>query len=154
MTPPQLSPPAVPPPPASDTESDPGRSEPQIDEATYTWQRAQYDGDDSHTHKLIAAFLSDFSLLFSAFAPHMHHRAVKELRMIASLDHAIYFHAPIRVDEWCLYEMRSTWAGGSRALSFGRIYNHEGVLAMSTVQEGLIRTSPNFESTATINSKL
>ena len=124
-----------------------------LDEALYSWQRTPYTGDDPHIHQLIAAFMSDFTLLFSAVATHI--RAARNTAMMASLDHAIYFHAPLRVDQWFLYEVRSTWANGNRALCHGRIYNSEGELAMSTVQEGVIRMNKDFSSSSVkISSKL
>ena len=68
---------------------------------------------------------------------------MSRITMMASLDHAIWFHAPFRADEWLLYDMFSPRMSGSRGLTFGHIYTREGVLAMSVAQEGLIRTRPD-----------
>ncbi|MCJ1283140.1 hypothetical protein MMC26_002467 [Xylographa opegraphella] len=61
--------------------------------------------------------------------------------MMVSLDHIIYFHRPrdIRADEWLFSEMESPWAGDGRGLVFQRIWNRNGVLVASCVQEGLVR---------------
>ncbi|KAI4189196.1 MAG: hypothetical protein L6R41_001639 [Letrouitia leprolyta] len=61
--------------------------------------------------------------------------------MMVSLDHTIYFHHPreIKADEWMLSENESPWSGDGRGLVFQRIWNKEGVLVASCVQEGLVR---------------
>lgn len=60
---------------------------------------------------------------------------------MVSLDHTIYFHRPraLKADEWLFTEMESPWAGDGRGLVFQRIWNREGVLIASCVQEGLVR---------------
>lgn len=57
--------------------------------------------------------------------------------MMVSLDHTIYFHRPreIRADDWLLSENESPWSGDGRGLVFQRIWNREGVLVASCVQE-------------------
>jgi acyl-CoA thioesterase-2 len=57
----------------------------------------------------------------------------------ASLDHAMWFHRPFRVDQWLLYACDSPSAHGARGLARGSFYTREGVLVASTAQEGLIR---------------
>jgi len=61
--------------------------------------------------------------------------------MAASIDHAIWFHAPFRADEWLLYEMASPVSSSGRGLSFGSVYKRDGTLVMSVAQEGLARTT-------------
>jgi acyl-CoA thioesterase-2 len=58
---------------------------------------------------------------------------------MASLDHALWFHRPFRVDEWLLYSFDSPTAQGSRGLARGQIFSRDGRLIASTAQEGLIR---------------
>ena len=58
---------------------------------------------------------------------------------VASLDHAMWFHQPFRVDEWLLHVMDSPAAHGARGLVRGRIFSRDGRLVASTSQEGLIR---------------
>jgi acyl-CoA thioesterase-2 len=59
--------------------------------------------------------------------------------MMASLDHAMWFHRPFRADEWLLYDQESPTAEGGRGLCLGHIYRRDGTLAVSVVQEGLVR---------------
>lgn len=64
-------------------------------------------------------------------------RAVK---MVASLDHSVWFHSDnFRADEWLLYEMYTSRAHGGRGLNFGRLFNRQGELVMSFAQEAVIR---------------
>ncbi|KAL8953465.1 MAG: hypothetical protein Q9222_000669 [Ikaeria aurantiellina] len=69
-------------------------------------------------------------------ADKVHPRA--SVGMMVSLDHTIYFHRPrqIRADEWLLSEMESPWSGDGRGLVLQKIWNMEGVLVASCIQEG------------------
>jgi acyl-CoA thioesterase-2 len=58
---------------------------------------------------------------------------------MASLDHALWFHRDIRIDDWLLYAMDSPNASGARGLSRGQFFTRDGTLVASTTQEGLIR---------------
>jgi acyl-CoA thioesterase II len=103
------------------------------------WIRA--DGrlpDDPMLHACIVAYASDFTLLDSALVPHGKSWMDNDL-MMASLDHAMWFHRPFRADEWLLYSQLSTSASGGRGLAYGGIFRQDGTLAVSVVQEGLIR---------------
>ena len=60
---------------------------------------------------------------------------------MASLDHAIWFHRPFRVDDWLLYDQLSPVASGGRGLALGTIYTAAGERVVSTAQEGLVRAS-------------
>ncbi|EGZ76585.1 Thioesterase/thiol ester dehydrase-isomerase [Neurospora tetrasperma FGSC 2509] len=68
-----------------------------------------------------------------------------EIGMMVSLDHSIYFHEPakVRADEWMLSEMESPWAGDGRGVVTQRIYNKDGMLLATCVQEGLVRLEKN-----------
>jgi acyl-CoA thioesterase-2 len=63
----------------------------------------------------------------------------REDLQLASLDHAMWFHQPFRADQWWLYDQESPRASGARGLARGEIYTRDGTLAVSVVQEGLIR---------------
>jgi acyl-CoA thioesterase-2 len=93
--------------------------------------------DDDVIHRCLLAYLSDFHLLSAAVLPHaeLFQRGAK----IASIDHALWFHRPIRVDEWFLCSNVSPSASGSRGFARGSIYTRDGALAASTAQEGLVR---------------
>lgn len=88
-------------------------------------------------HQAIAAFYSDFTLMTTALRPHGLSYLSPSLQC-ASIDHAMYFHKPFRVDEWMLYDMEATVSASSRGLSFGRMWQN-GQLVCSTTQEGLMR---------------
>ena len=84
------------------------------------------------------AYASDFQFLSTALKAHGLAVQDKGLRM-ATIDHAMWFHQPFRFDDWLTYEMESPFSGNGRALVQGKIYNKDGVLVASSVQEGLIR---------------
>jgi acyl-CoA thioesterase-2 len=108
----------------------------------YMWMRANGTlGDDVTLHRCIAAYASDLSLLPTAMLPHGWPDI--EPGMLASLDHAMWFHRPFRADEWLLYEQESASATGGRAMCRGRIWTREGALAVSVAQEGVLRPGPD-----------
>ena len=102
-------------------------------------------GDDEGLHQSMLAYASDFHLLGTATFPHGISYLQPNVQM-ASLDHAMWFHRPFRIDEWLLYSCDSPSAEGARGLSRGSIYTREGVLVASTAQEGLIRVLPEEEA--------
>ncbi len=104
------------------------------------WLRA--DGrlpDDPVLHACIVTYASDMTLLDTTLLPHGVHWPDEGL-MMASLDHAMWFHRPFRADEWLLYDQGTPTTSGSRGLAYGFIFTSEGALAITVVQEGLIRS--------------
>jgi acyl-CoA thioesterase-2 len=105
----------------------------------HIWFRALGDlGDDPRRHQTVLAFMSDFSLLGSALLPHPYTGMSKNMQ-VASLDHALWFHRPLRVDDYLLYSMDSPSAAAGRGFSRGSFYTREGELVASTAQESLMR---------------
>lgn len=94
--------------------------------------------DDPIIHQCVMAYASDFTLLTTALHPHGVTWAQPDMT-VASLDHAIWFHRPIKADDWWLYDMDSPMAVGGRGLSRGAIYAQDGSLLASTTQESLMR---------------
>ena len=97
--------------------------------------------DDPLLHACIVAYASDLSLLDTATLPHAigydgHYQ-------MASLDHAMWFHRAFRADEWLLYHQTSPSAHGARGLALGHVFTHDGTLAITVMQEGLIRPMAN-----------
>ncbi len=86
----------------------------------------------------ILTYASDFGLLGTSMLPHGLSFAQKGMQ-VASLDHAVWFHRPFRVDEWLLYDMDSPSASVGRGFNRGNIYNQQGELVASVCQEALIR---------------
>ncbi len=114
---------------------DTGRREP----CSQVWMRA--DGtlpDDPLLHVCAVTFASDMTLLEASLLPHGKAWGTGEVAG-ASLDHAMWFHRPFRADEWWLYDQETPWTGASRGLARGSIYTGDGRLAVSVVQEGLLR---------------
>jgi acyl-CoA thioesterase-2 len=104
-----------------------------------TWFRlAKPIGDDPAMHRAILAYATDMALLSTGTLPHglswMHGNV-----LAASIDHAVWFHEPCRVDEWLLYACQSPWTGSGRSMNFGSIFTRDGRLVASTAQEGLMR---------------
>jgi acyl-CoA thioesterase-2 len=95
--------------------------------------------DDPVLHRCLLAYMSDYHLLETATLPHGLAYRTGEVTL-ASIDHAMWFHRPFRIDEWLLYALISPSSSGSRGLAFGRIFDREGRLVASTAQEGLMRT--------------
>lgn len=93
---------------------------------------------DPQVHKYVLAYASDFNLITTATQPHGIGFMEKNLQM-ASLDHALWFHGDVRVDDWLLYSMESPWAGNARGLARGHIFTRDGRMVASVAQEGLIR---------------
>ena len=95
-------------------------------------------------HKYLLAYISDFSLLTTSLLPHG--ASVWQPHMqVASLDHSIWFHEEICLDDWLLYSMESPWAGNSRGFTRGSIYTRDGRLVASVAQEGLIRARGDWQ---------
>ncbi|WP_257263993.1 acyl-CoA thioesterase II [Endozoicomonas sp. ONNA2] len=94
--------------------------------------------DNPGLHKYLLAYASDFQFLPTSLYPHGAATFQKPIQ-IASLDHAMWFHRPFRMDEWLLHCVESTTASGARALVRGQIFNQAGLLVASTTQEGLVR---------------
>jgi acyl-CoA thioesterase-2 len=94
--------------------------------------------DDPLIHQAALAYASDFNLLITALFPHGLSFFTTPMQ-IASLDHAMWFHRPARVDDWLLYVVESSHAHGGRAFCTGKIFDLQGTLIASTAQEGLIR---------------
>jgi acyl-CoA thioesterase-2 len=94
--------------------------------------------DSAGLHRSLLAYVSDFHLVATATLPHGVHFAEGNLQL-ATLDHAMWFHRPFRIDEWLLYSMESPSASGGRGFALGRLFSRDGRLVASTAQEGVIR---------------
>jgi acyl-CoA thioesterase II len=111
------------------------------------WFRlTQAIGDDANMHRAMLAYASDFYLLGTTTFPHAISYYQNNVQM-ASLDHALWFHRPFRIDDWLLYDLDSPTAQGARGLARGSIYNRHGVLVATVAQEGLIRVLPETAET-------
>ena len=103
------------------------------------WLRARDSmPDDRLLHRAALAFASDYVLLEPIARQHGIPWATPGMRG-ASLDHAMWFHRPFRVDEWLLYELESPTSGAGRGLVHGRFYDTSGNLVASVSQESMLR---------------
>jgi acyl-CoA thioesterase-2 len=104
----------------------------------------RFDGalpGDPSLHRCLLAYASDFNLIGTALMPHGRSWYEKTM-VVASIDHALWFHREVRVDDWLLYSMDSPSAQGARGLARGLIYQRSGRLVASVAQEGLMREVP------------
>jgi acyl-CoA thioesterase-2 len=94
--------------------------------------------DDPQLHRCLLAYASDWALSGTALRPHGK-RWNDEGMIVASLDHALWFHRAARIDEWLLYVMDSPSAQGARGLARGVVHDRAGRLVASVAQEALMR---------------
>lgn len=114
---------------------DPDKREP----IQHVWFKAKAAlPDDQALQRAVLTYASDFGLLATSLYPHGVSFFTSKLQM-ASIDHALWIHRDLRVDDWLLYAMDSPAAQDARGLARGMIFNRAGELVASVVQEGLIR---------------
>ncbi|MGI9203871.1 MAG: acyl-CoA thioesterase [Woeseiaceae bacterium] len=112
----------------------------------YVWIKAvDRLPDHQALHQNLLAYVSDYELLGTSTLPHGLSFGRGRV-MMASLDHALWFHREFRMDEWLLYAMDSPNSSGARGFSRGQFFTAEGKLVASTSQEGLVRVLPNADS--------
>jgi acyl-CoA thioesterase II len=94
--------------------------------------------NDEMLHRRLLAYVSDFFLLDTATLPHGT-SFLKPTLVMASIDHALWFHRALRVDDWLLYAMESPSASGARGFARASVFARDGRLVASAAQEGLVR---------------
>lgn len=116
------------------------RINPQPQEAIeHMWFKVESEiGGDYRRHQMLLAYISDFGLLGTALYPHPYSPQSKEIQA-ASLDHALWFHRPFRLDNYLLYSLDSPSLESSRGFSRGSFYTRDGELVASSAQESLLR---------------
>ena len=122
-----------------DTRPDGGLSPGQRPAQARSWFRAHGDLPDDRTlDACVLTYASDLTLLGSSVIPHGVLIGDSSIQA-ASLDHAMWFHRPLRSDQWLLYDQYSPSAQGARGLATARIFAQDGTLVATVAQEGLIR---------------
>lgn len=117
----------------------PKESEPK----RYVWIRANGSiPNDLSVHEYLLAYASDFNFLVTAAQPHGVSFVTPGMRM-ATIDHAMWFHRPLDLNQWLLYAIDSPNAGGGRGFVRGEFYTQSGELVASATQEGLMRLVKN-----------
>jgi acyl-CoA thioesterase-2 len=117
---------------------DPLRPKPMPPQRAVWYRSIDKLPDRPSLHRYLLAYASDFNLLGAAMQPHALSWLMPDMQ-VASLDHAIWFHRPVRMDEWLLYVIDSPSASGARGLARGQFFTQDGRLVASTAQEGLMR---------------
>jgi acyl-CoA thioesterase-2 len=111
----------------------------QLPPLKHVWVRAVDTLPDGLAlHQNLLAYVSDFELLATSTLPHGL-SFTRGTVFLASLDHALWFHRPFRMDEWLLYSMQSPNAAGARGYARGQFFRQDGTLVASTTQEGVVR---------------
>ncbi|HKE15346.1 MAG TPA: acyl-CoA thioesterase II [Kofleriaceae bacterium] len=123
---------------STDADLDPSRPAPRAARRMVWLRTVAPLPDDPALHRYLLAYVSDFRFVSTALLPHGVSVLGRDMQ-VASLDHVIYFHQPVRCDEWLLYVIESPTAHGARGLVRGSFFTRSGRLVASTVQEGLIR---------------
>jgi len=101
--------------------------------------------DEQPLQRCLLTYVSDYHLLDTATLPH----GVSLLQLqMASIDHAIWFHRDLRLDDWLLYAIDSPSASGARGFGRGAVYSRDGRLVASVAQEGLIRQHSGWKTPA------
>ena len=95
--------------------------------------------DDEMLHRRLLAYVSDFFLLDTATLPHGT-SLLRPSNVMASIDHAMWFHRSLRLDDWLLYAIDSPSASGARGFARASVFARDGRLVASAAQEGLVRT--------------
>ncbi len=106
---------------------------------THIWIRA-VDAlpDDPVLHQNLLTYVSDFDLLRTAMRAHGL-SFTRSSVIMASLDHALWFHRAVKMDEWILYAMDSPNSSAARSFTRGQFFTQDGRLIASVAQEGLMR---------------
>ena len=103
------------------------------------WFRAlQPLPDDAVIHHAALGYASDFGPMATSLLPHKKAPVDPDIRL-TSIDHALWFHRPVRFDDWLLYDLETPSSQSGRGLSFGRIFTRDGRLVATAAQEGVMR---------------
>lgn len=113
---------------------------PSEDRGIRLWMRT-FDAlpDDPHLHACMLAYNSDESISDNVLIPHGVAWGEDDEMHVASLDHAMWFHQPLRIDDWLLLDQAPVATAGARGLSTGRVWDRQGRLVATIAQEAVMR---------------
>ena len=94
--------------------------------------------DHAALHQSIFSYTSDFRLLTSTLRSVGFRHKLKEI-MLATICHAVWFHRPFKMDEWLFTQCEPLSVSNGRGIAKGSIYNKEGILVATSMQEGVVR---------------
>ncbi|AVL38847.1 acyl-CoA thioesterase II [Providencia stuartii] len=105
----------------------------------YIWFKAKGQLPDIPSlHNYLLGYASDYNFLPATLQPHGRGFMERDLQ-VATIDHSMWYHRPFKIDDWLLYAIESPSASGGRGFVKGQIYDRQGVLVATAVQEGVIR---------------
>ncbi|PWI34243.1 acyl-CoA thioesterase II [Vibrio albus] len=105
----------------------------------YLWIKTNGEmPNDQLIHQYLLAYASDWGFLPTALHPHGVTLMTPKLQ-VATIDHSMWFHRPFKMDDWLLYVIESPTASNTRGLVRGEIFDRQGNLVASAVQEGVMR---------------
>ncbi len=105
----------------------------------YLWMKASGEVPNNQLiHQYLLGYASDWGFLVTALHPHQVSLLTPKFQ-VATIDHSIWYHRPFRMDEWLLFAIESPTASNTRGLVRGEIYNQQGHLVATAVQEGVMR---------------
>lgn len=107
---------------------------------------------DPLTHVCTLAYVSDLRLAGAALRRHGGSAGNPDVA-VTSLDHAMWFHSPVRADEWLLFVYGSPVAGGGHGLNLGQFFTADGMIVASAVQESLMRRMPASTDSTTAGAE-
>lgn len=117
------------------------RTDPQ---ALQMWMKVKENlPSERRLHEAMMTYVTDLGLLYSTTVPlglegELFQRKKRSFQMM-SIDHAIWFHRPFRLDDWVFHSCKAISASYGRANAIGRLYNRQGELLVSSAQEGVLR---------------
>ena len=125
----------------------------QLPPINHVWVRAvDRLPEDQALHQNLLAYVSDYELLGVSTLPHGI-SFIRDNVIMASLDHALWFHRKVEIDQWHLYSIDSPIASGARGLARGQFFTEAGTLVASTTQEGLVRVVDSDRARSRSNPK-
>lgn len=112
---------------------------PPLEPFRYIWFKAKGELPDIPSlHHYLLGYVSDYNFLPATLQPHGRGFMERDLQ-VATIDHSMWYHRPFKIDDWLLYAIESPSASGGRGFVKGQIYNKQGQLVATAVQEGVIR---------------
>ena len=106
------------------------------------WMKARGDmPDDPAVNAAALAYASDTTILDSIITTHGLSWGWDRIFAVTT-NHSVWFHRPVRFDEWVLYSTSSPVAADSRGLGTGHFFDRSGQLLATVVQEGIIKHFP------------
>ncbi len=112
---------------------------PPLEPLRYIWFKAKGELPDIPSlHNYLMGYVSDYNFLPATLQPHGRGFMERDLQ-VATIDHSMWYHRPFKIDDWLLYAIESPSASGGRGFVKGQVYNREGILVATAVQEGVIR---------------